>query len=131
MRLLLDTHIALWAISDDQRLSARARTMIGDPANDVFVSVASLWEIAIKYARRRGGPNDMPIGSEAAEGYFRASGYSLLDLSASHIHALAKLPDLHNDPFDRILLAQAFEEPLHLLTHDQMLPRYGAFVTEV
>lgn len=97
----------------------------------MFVSVASLWEIAIKCAGRRGDANDMPIGSSEADGYFRASGYGILDVSAKHVHALETLPDLHSDPFDRLLLAQAFETPLRLLTHDKVLPPYGDYVLAV
>ena len=61
MRLLLDTHVALWAIADDDRLSARARGLIDDAENDIVVSAATVWEISIKHALARGGPNDMPI----------------------------------------------------------------------
>ena len=81
MRLLLDTHIALWAVADDRRLSAKARTLIVDPANEIVVSAASLWEIAIKHALARGAPNDMPISALEALGYFREAGYELLDIA--------------------------------------------------
>jgi len=131
LRLLLDTHIALWAISDDPRLSDLARSLIADPENPVFVSIASLWEIGIKYARARGRPNDMPIGSKAAQNYFQAAGYHMLPVSAAHVHALQDLPPLHNDPFDRMLLAQAFETPLRLLTRDHVMPSYGDYVLSV
>ena len=125
MRLLLDTHIALWAIIDSPRLSARARDLITDPANDVVVSTGSLWEIAIKHALARGAPNDMPISAMEALGYFREAGYELLDISAMHIVAVETLPKLHADPFDRILVAQALTTPLRLLTHDPAVARYS------
>lgn len=125
MRLLLDTHIALWAIIDSHRLSARARDLITDPANDVVVSTGSLWEIAIKHALARGAPNDMPISAMEALGYFREAGYELLDISPMHIVAIETLPKLHADPFDRILVAQALTTPLRLLTHDPVVARYS------
>jgi PIN domain nuclease of toxin-antitoxin system len=131
LRLLLDTHIALWAVSDDPRLSDTARKLIADKSNEVFVSVATLWEIAIKFSLGRDRPNSMPIGSQAAQGYFRSAGYKILDLAAVHVHALQNLPPVHNDPFDRILLAQAYEVPLRFLTHDQILPLYGDYVMKV
>ena len=118
MRLLLDTRIALWAVADDRRLSAKARTLIVDPANEIVVSAASLWEIAIKHALARGSPNDMPISASEALGYFREAGYELLDVSPAHVIAIETLPTLHADPFDRILVAQALNVPLRLLTHD-------------
>ena len=79
MRLLLDTHIALWAIADDERLSAKARALIDDPDNEIVVSAATVWEIAIKHAR--GGPNGMPISGQQALGYFKDAGFE----SAQHI----------------------------------------------
>ena len=131
MNLLLDTHIALWAIVDDQRLSSRARDLIIDPANDVFVSAASVWEIAIKHALARGGGNDMPISGHAALGYFREAGYRLLDISPAHAAAMEALPRLHADPFDRILVAQALGVPLRLLTGDAQVAAYSDMILTV
>jgi PIN domain nuclease of toxin-antitoxin system len=131
VRLLLDTHIALWAITSDRRLSATARKLIADPAHDIFFSVVSLWEISIKHAQGRGKPGGMPINARTAQDLFQQSGYLLLDILAAHIHALANLPPIHNDPFDRLLLAQAYETPLRFLTHDQILPLYGDYVLSV
>lgn len=125
MRLLLDTHIALWAVADDRRLPARARELITEPANEVFVSVANLWEIAIKHALARGGVNDMPISAQQARGYFREAGYVVLDIIPAHAVAVEGLPQLHADPFDRMLIAQALAEPLRLLTHDARAARYS------
>jgi hypothetical protein len=81
VRLLLDTHVALWAIADDDRLSAKARRLIEDAENDIVVSAATVWEISIKHALARGGPNDMPISGEEALGYFKDAGF---EFSASH-----------------------------------------------
>jgi PIN domain nuclease of toxin-antitoxin system len=125
VRLLLDTHIALWAISDDARLPAEARTLIADPDNDVLVSAASIWEIAIKHALARGGPNDMPISGRQALKHFQAAGYETLAVTAAHAASVDRVPPKHSDPFDRLLVAQALAEPLHLLTHDAQLAQYG------
>lgn len=125
MRLLLDTHIALWAVVDDPRLPAMARSLIADPANDIVVSATSLWEIAIKHALARGGPNDMPLSAVEALGHFRASGYAVLEIEAAHVLAVETLPPLHGDPFDRMLVAQALSVPLRLLTHDGRVARYS------
>ncbi len=122
MRLLLDTHVALWALTNDPRLSRRARALIEDPANDVLVSAASVWEIAIKHALGRG---DMPISGDQALDWFRQAGYALLPIAPDHAAAVEHLPDHHRDPFDRLLVAQAIAEPLRLLTRDPLVLRYG------
>ena len=122
MNLLLDTHVALWAITDHPRLSPEARALILKPSAVVWVSVASLWEIAIKHSLGRG---DMPVSAEDARSYFVQSGYRILAVEADHVLALQHLPPLHQDPFDRLLLAQARTEPMHLLTQDAQLARYG------
>jgi PIN domain nuclease of toxin-antitoxin system len=122
MKLLLDTHVALWAITDSPRLSKQARDLILDAENEIQVSAASIWEIAIKHGLGRG---DMPISGEEALGYFRAAGYRLLPVLPEHAAAVEELPRLHQDPFDRLLAAQAMAEPLRLLTHDPLLARYS------
>jgi len=131
MRLLLDTHIALWAITDDDRLSAHARALIEDPDNEVSVSAATLWEIAIKHGLRRDGPNGMPVSADEALGYFRAAGYVLLDITPAHAVAVGGLPAYHADPFDRLLVAQAMTIPLRLVTGDAKVARYGGMVLAV
>jgi PIN domain nuclease of toxin-antitoxin system len=125
MRLLLDTHIALWAIGDHPNLSAKARRLIDDPDNHIVVSSATIWEVAIKHALGRGGPNDMPISGQEALGYFRDAGFELLDISPAHTVAIETLAPLHADPFDRMLVAQAMAVPLRLLTHDQRVAAYS------
>lgn len=122
MNLLLDTHIALWAIADSPRLPARARELILAPGNTVWVSAASVWEIAIKHSLGRG---DMPVSGAQAMAYFEKSGFLLLGVSAEHAAAVGELPAHHADPFDRMLAAQALTEPLRLLTHDAALARYS------
>lgn len=125
MRLLLDTHIALWAIVADARLPVAAVDLIADPRHTIVVSAASIWEIAIKYGLARGAPADMPVSGADALGYFRAAGYELLSVSADHAAAVAALPALHRDPFDRIIVAQALHEPLRLITHDPIVKSYS------
>ena len=125
MRLLLDTHIALWAIVADARLPVAAVDLIADPRNAIVVSAASIWEIAIKHGIARGAPADMRVSGADALGYFRAAGYELLSVSADHAAGVATLPALHRDPFDRIIVAQAPHEPLRLITHDPMVKRYS------
>ncbi|UEM06836.1 type II toxin-antitoxin system VapC family toxin (plasmid) [Skermanella rosea] len=125
MRLLLDTHIALWAIIDSPNLTARIRELIIDPGNIITVSTVSVWEIAIKHALARGKPTDMPISGAEALHYFRAAGYVLLNISPEHAAAVEQLPDLHADPFDRLLVAQSMVEPLRLLTHDAKVAAYS------
>jgi PIN domain nuclease of toxin-antitoxin system len=131
VRLLLDTHIALWAIADDDRLSARARALIDDPDNEIVVSAATVWEIAIKHALSRGGPNAMPISGQEALGYFKDAGFQLLSISPAHTVAIEALAPLHADPFDRILVAQAMAIPLRLLTHDQRVAAYSDSIIAV
>lgn len=122
MRLLLDTHIALWAIIDSPRLNAQARNLILDPANSIHISVASVWEIAIKHMLGRGG---MPISGTQAAVHFQVAGYTELPVVNAHIAMLETLPLHHTDPFDRLLVAQALAEPLRLLTHDTTVSRYS------
>jgi PIN domain nuclease of toxin-antitoxin system len=131
VRLLLDTHIALWALVDDQRLPLRARALIADPANTVVVSAASIWEIAVKHALGRGGPNAMPLSGAQALSYCREAGYDLLPITPEHATAVEGLPPVHADPFDRVLIAQALAETLRLLTHDDALAAYGQMVLMV
>ncbi len=131
MRLLLDTHIALWAVTDDQRLSTKARDMIIDPSNDVCVSAASVWEIAIKHALARGGPNDMPISGAEALQYFLDAGYTLVEIRPADAAPVETLPTLHADPFDRLLIAQALTVPFRLMTHDPRVAAYNQSIIQV
>jgi PIN domain nuclease of toxin-antitoxin system len=128
VRLLLDTHLLLWAAGPSPHLSARARRLIDDPDNELVVSAASLWEIAIKSALRR--PNfrlDAPL--------FRRNllnnGYNELAVTGQHAVAVASLPLLHRDPFDRILVAQSIVEGITLLTSDPRVAQYPAPVRRV
>jgi len=128
MNLLLDTHIALWAIADDRRLPRDAAAWIADGANSIWVSVVSVWEIAIKHQVAR---KSMPISGRQALGYFREAGYRLLEIRPEHAAATEDLPAVHADPFDRMLVAQAEVEPLKLVTSDALLAKYGKSVIAV
>ena len=128
MRLLLDTHVVLWALVDDPRLEPVARALILDPRIDVWVSAASIWEIAIKHSLGRG---EMPISGREAVGYCRRAGYRWLDVTPEHAAMVETLPPLHADPFDRLLLAQARVEPMHLLTRDAAMVGYGPEVLRI
>lgn len=121
MKVLLDTHIALWAITDSPKLPGQAREMILSPLNEIHVSVASVWEIAIKHSLRR---ENMPVSGTEAMRYFAEAGYILLVIGAEHAAATETLPAIHADPFDRILVAQALTESLKLVTHDATMARY-------
>ncbi len=122
--MLLDTHIALWAVTEDDHLSNKARDLIAEPSNEVFVSVAAVWEIAIKHAVRR-RVSAMPVSGQTALHDFRAAGFQVLDIIPAHVLALEALPSLHGDPFDRIMVAQALATPLRLLTRDRQVAAYS------
>jgi PIN domain nuclease of toxin-antitoxin system len=128
LRLLLDTHVAIWAVVDDQRLSAVGRELLLDPLVELYVSVASLWEIAIKHALQR-GIDPMPIGARQASAFFRASGFVTVPVTSPHVLMLEALPQHHSDPFDRLLVATALAEPFRLITADTRLAHYGPQVT--
>jgi PIN domain nuclease of toxin-antitoxin system len=128
VRLLLDTQIALWALVGSPRLGDQARALIADPANEIFVSTASIWEIAIKHALGRG---DMPVSGTRAAELCALAGYRQLPVTWRHAAGVDALPPLHADPFDRILVAQAGSEPMRLLSRDANVAGYGAMVLPV
>jgi len=122
VRLLLDTHIALWAITDSPRLPAQARELIFAPENEIYVSAASVWEIAIKHSL---GRHTIPISGKQARRHFADAGYLPLPITDQHAAAVETLPPIHADPFDRMLVAQALTEPLKLVTHDATVAGYS------
>ncbi len=128
MNLLLDTHVALWAITDSPKLPKKGREMIESPKSSVWISAATVWEIAIKHGLGRG---DMPVSSQDALRYFRDSGYRFLPIEPEHAAAVEDLAAHHGDPFDRILVAQALVEPMRLITHDPMVARYSDTIIEI
>ncbi|HTY50523.1 MAG TPA: type II toxin-antitoxin system VapC family toxin [Steroidobacteraceae bacterium] len=128
MNLLLDTHVALWAITDSSKLPKKARELIESHSASIWISAASIWEIAIKHGLDR---RDMPVSSRDAMEYFRESGYRFLPVAAEHAVAVEALPDHHRDPFDRMLVAQALIEPMRLMTHDAVVARYSDTILEI
>ncbi len=128
MNLLLDTHIALWAIEDNPRLSSAARSLLTAQGARAHVSVASLWEIAIKHALGRKGANAMPMPAATARRLFVESGIAIVPIAADHIVAVESLERHHDDPFDRLLVATALAEPYRLVTHDERLRAYSEMI---
>ena len=120
MRFLLDTHILLWWIDDDKRLSGQARQIIKDQCNEIYVSDISFWEIQIKVMNGK-----LNVDLETVIQQLPVNNFLPLNLNSRHIMALAKIPDHHQDPFDRMLIAQAITEPLHLITHDAIVAKYS------
>ena len=128
MKLLLDTHLLLWAAGEPGRLPARARALIKDPANELIFSAASLWEIAIK---RRLGRDDFRVDARLLRRGLLDNGYGELPITSEHAVAIDSLPPIHKDPFDRILVAQATVEGISLLTVDPVVARYQGPVRKV
>jgi PIN domain nuclease of toxin-antitoxin system len=123
MRLLLDTHVYLWWLEANSRLSNDARSMIVN-ASDVFVSSASIWEASIKV-----GIGKLDVDVRALMDEITKSGFTELPIMSRHAVEVLRLPDIHRDPFDRILIAQAISEPLRFLTMDATLSAYSDLVT--
>ncbi|MCC6920072.1 MAG: type II toxin-antitoxin system VapC family toxin [Alphaproteobacteria bacterium] len=123
MNILLDTHIAVWSVMLVDRLTSEVRDLIVDPANDVYVSAASIWEIGIKYELGRSGAP--PFGGEEAIRQFENADYVLMDIQPRQVAAASRLPRHHADPFDRLLVAQALEGPYRLITRDPTIARYS------
>jgi PIN domain nuclease of toxin-antitoxin system len=128
VRLLLDTHLLLWAAGRPDLLSAEALALIGDTGNELAFSAVSLWEIAIKNALGRA---DFSVNLRALQRGLLENGYRELPVLGEHALALDNLPPHHKDPFDRMLVAQARIEGIVLLTSDATLARYGEPVRKV
>lgn len=125
MRMLLDTHVFLWYAKADRKLTAKSRSMIQNPT-EVYVSSASIWEATIK---ARLGKLDVNINDLVKA--IASSGFLELSIAADHASVTDRLSDLHKDPFDRILLAQAIKEPLAFLTADTSLKDYSKLVITI
>ncbi len=126
MNVLLDTHTFLWGILDDPQMSVRARDVIGDGTHDVFLSAASAWEIAIKARLGRIRLSEDP--ERLIPDQVSANGFRLLPIHLRHALKVHALPDVHGDPFDRMLVAQAMVEDMALLSADSHLTRYPVTV---
>ena len=122
MNLLLDTHIALWSITNDSKLSPYGRELISDPQNTVWVSSVNVWEISIKNSLNK---KVLPVSGKEALQYFRQAGYQFLPVEPQHTVLVEDLALHHQDPFDRLLIAQALSEPMRLITHDAKVARYS------
>lgn len=123
MKLLLDTHLLLWAANDSPQLSQVARALLNDPGNTLCFSVASLWEMAIKLGNNRA---DFKVDPRLLRRNMVDNGYVELPVVAEHVLATLGLPPIHKDPFDRMLVAQAIAEGMTLLTCDAKLAQYPA-----
>lgn len=121
MKILIDTHVLLWGLQNEEKLSRRVRNLL--PASDVWISVAGLWEIVTK---TQAGKLILP---KPVGGYLtaklRENGVSVLPISFDHVKRLEELPPYHRDPFDRIMIAQSMEESLPLVTADPLIERYA------
>jgi PIN domain nuclease of toxin-antitoxin system len=121
MKLLLDTHLLLWAAGQPERLSTQARGLIDDPDNELLFSAASLWEVAIK---RGLGRHDFKVDARLLRRGLLDNGYRELPIVSDHVVATESLPPIHKDPFDRVLVAQATVEGITLLTIDSLVSQY-------
>jgi PIN domain nuclease of toxin-antitoxin system len=128
MKLLLDTHVLLWAAGQPERLSQTARGLIEATENELLFSVASLWEIVIK---RGLGREDFKADARLLRRGLIDNGYFELSIGSEHVLAIEHLPPIHKDPFDRLLLAQALVEGITLLTADPLIARYHGPIQSV
>lgn len=126
MNLLLDTHVLIWALNDDPRLSEAAKDFILNENNTIYYSVVSIWEIAIKHANH---PDNVEFTGKELSEYCKTAGFFCLDVKEKHVHSLETItkksgaPE-HHDPFDRLLLAQAKSEKMSFVTHDSLIAYY-------
>jgi PIN domain nuclease of toxin-antitoxin system len=126
MKLLIDTHLLIWAAGSSKQLPALARELMADRANTLFFSPASIWEIAIKQSLKRA---DFQVDARSLRRQLLDNGYEELAISSEHTAAVAGLPSVdHKDPFDRLLVSQAICEGVPLLTNDEQLPQYSTCV---
>lgn len=127
MRILLDTHILLWALSNDEKLPGKARELIENKENEIYYSVISLWEVEIKHLAH---PDVMSVSAEEIAGYCGQSGYKRLIIKENHVFAMKELKrekdaQPHKDPFDRMLICQADVENMVFITHDSLISGYN------
>lgn len=126
MKVLLDTHIILWALTNDERLPQKARMIISQGENEICYSTASVWEVMIKHIHH---PEHMPISGKQLSQYCQKAGYQMVPVQDEHAYALEGLQRMegapgHKDPFDCIMIAQAKVENMMFITHDSLLPYY-------
>lgn len=124
MNILLDTHMAIWALLDSPRLTSKAKQLILDPDNIIYYSVVSVWEVLLKHS---GHPDNMDFSAEIFSESCTDAGFVPLELRDKHVITAGRFPPEvkgHKDPFDRLLLAQAKTENMSFLTHDRRLSNY-------
>ncbi|MFN7835551.1 MAG: type II toxin-antitoxin system VapC family toxin [Burkholderiaceae bacterium] len=121
MKLLLDTHLLIWAADSIERVPTGARALMADPANELLFSVASIWEVAIKRGLNR---PDFRVDARMLRRGLLDNGYCELPILSEHAVAIDALPPIHKDPFDRLLIAQAMVEGIILLTDDATVAQY-------
>ena len=124
MNILLDTHMAIWALLDSPKLTLKAKKLIMDPDNTIYYSVVSVWEVLLKYTAH---PDNMDFSADVFSESCKDAGFVPLELRDKHVITAGSFPlevDGHKDPFDRLLLAQAKTENLSFLTHDRRLSNY-------
>jgi PIN domain nuclease of toxin-antitoxin system len=122
VRLLLDTHIAIWTLTEPRRIPQHIFDCIVDPLHAVAVSAVVVWETAIKHQLRRA--DSPPFSGHEAIGHFERAGFDMLPVTAAHAAFVERLPRLYADPFDRLMLAQAIIENMQFVTYDRHLSRY-------
>ena len=128
MKYLLDTLLLVWTANQPGRLSKTAVELIDDPGNDLYFSSISIWEVAIKQGLQRGG---LSVDAKVLRRGLMEAGYRELALTSDHGIAILNLPPIHQDPFDRILIAQAISEGITLLTSDNLIARYPGPIRKV
>ena len=126
MKLLLDTHILLWMLTDNEKLPQKAKAVLSSMDNDLYYSTASIWEIAIKHAAH---PEHMTFSGKQLSGFCKEAKLQMLPVKDKHVYALETLKRMedapkHADPFDRIMVAQAKSENMIFVTHDSLIPYY-------
>ena len=121
MNLLLDTHVLIWWATDDAKLSQKDRQFLADPDHELYLSSVCLWEVAIKF-----GKGMLKIPPDLLRNRSLAAGFKSLQFTDLHAIEVARLPPVHQDPFDRALIAQAIAEPICLVTRDERLRGYAA-----
>jgi PIN domain nuclease of toxin-antitoxin system len=128
VKLLLDTQVLLWAAGNSKRLTASARKLLNDPGNDLWFSAVSLWEITIKNSL---GRKDFRVEPRVLRRGLLDNGYTELAITSQHAVSVEGLPDIHRDPFDRLLLAQALSEGITLVTADELLATYPGPIRKI
>lgn len=128
MKFLLDTHVLLWAAGMPEKFSSSTTLLLGSPENELFFSVASLWEIAIKHGL---GRDDFQVDARLLRRGLLDNGYSELPITSEHAVSIDSLPPIHKDPFDRMLVAQATVEGITLLTADAFVVQYPGPIQKV